>query len=64
MEPLDINPINSASKKMHVLQTNLGYVILSIGYSMIKVAHIAWLAIVSLRIAACYYILAIKSCDV
>ena len=51
MEPLDINPINSASKKMHVLQTNLGYVILSIGYSMIKVAHIALLAIVSLRIA-------------
>jgi hypothetical protein len=37
---------------MHVLQTNLGYVILSIGYSMIKVAPFALLAIVSLRIAA------------
>jgi hypothetical protein len=37
---------------MHVLQINLDYVILSIGYNMIKVAVIALLAIVSLRIAA------------
>jgi hypothetical protein len=37
---------------MHLLQINLGYVILSIGYNMIKVAVFAMLAIVSPKIAA------------